>query len=200
MFTGIIQAIGEVKNKIIHNEGTTFIVSSNQLDFSTVEIGNSIAVNGVCLTATKINNSSFECDVSKETLNCSTLGDLSVDDYVNLEKSLRLDQGIDGHLVAGHVDGKGEITDKIKAGNSIRFKVKAPKLLVKYIAIKGSIAINGVSLTINNIKENIFDVNIIPHTLTSTTLKHLKIGDNVNLEIDIISRYLEKLMSNKNES
>ena len=152
-----------------------------------------------CLTVIEIDGDSFTADVSQETLNCSTLGNLSVDKEVNLEKSLKFNQGIDGHLVSGHVDGQGEVIDKIVEGGSIHFKINAPQPLVKYIARKGSIAVDGVSLTVNNIEENGFDVNIVPHTLTTTTLGQLNIRDSVNLEVDIIARHLEQLVKNKNE-
>lgn len=194
MFTGIIQAIGQVKSKIIYDKGALFTFTSNNLDFLTVTIGDSIAVNGVCLTATQVSSDGFTADVSQETLNCSILGDLSTNDEINLEKALRLNQGIDGHLVSGHVDGQGKVVDKTTEGSSMRFKISAPKSLVKYIALKGSITINGVSLTVNSIKDSTFDVNIVPHTLTATTLGQLNTGDSMNLEVDIIARYLEQLI------
>jgi riboflavin synthase len=170
---------------------------SNALDFSTVEIGDSIAVNGVCLTAIEVSGNGFSADVSQETLECSIFGVLSVDDVVNLEKALRLNQGIDGHLVSGHVDGQGKVVDKITEGKSVRFKINVPQSLVKYIARKGSITVNGVSLTVNSIEENEFDINIVPHTLSVTTLGQLTIGDVLNLEVDIIARHLEQLIKNK---
>ena len=197
MFTGIIQAIGQVKSKTMHNKGAVFTFSSSSLDFSTVTIGDSIAVNGVCLTVIEIENESFTADVSQETLNCSIFGDLSMGDAINLEKALRLNQGIDGHLVSGHVDGQGEVTDKALEGESMRFRINVAQSLVKYIARKGSITVNGVSLTVNSIKANGFDINIVPHTLTVTTLGRLNIGDSVNLEVDIIARHLEQLIKNK---
>ncbi|VVH50385.1 Riboflavin synthase eubacterial/eukaryotic (EC [uncultured Gammaproteobacteria bacterium] len=197
MFTGIIQAIGQVKSKTMHNKGAVFTFSSSSLDFSTVTIGDSIAVNGVCLTVIEIENESFTADVSQETLNCSIFGDLSMGDAINLEKALRLNQGIDGHLVSGHVDGQGEVTDKALEGESMRFRINVAQSLVKYIARKGSITVNGVSLTVNSIKANGFDINIVPHTLTVTTLGCLNIGDSVNLEVDIIARHLEQLIKNK---
>ncbi len=196
MFTGIIQAIGQIKTKDTHDKGAMFSFASDELDFSNVAIGDSIAVNGVCLTAVEISDNSFKADLSQETLDCSIFGDLSVDDTVNLEKSLRLNQGIDGHLVSGHVDGRGEVVDKTIEGKSTRFQISTPKNLVKYIARKGSITLNGVSLTVNNIDANLFDVNIVPHTLTATTLGRLSVGSQVNLEVDIIARHLEQLLNN----
>ena len=196
MFTGIIQAIGQIKTKDMHDKGAVLSFASSELDFSNVAIGDSIAVNGVCLTAIEISDNSFKADLSQETLDCSIFGDLSVGDDINLEKALRLNQGIDGHLVSGHVDGQGEVVDRTIQGESTRFKISAPQNLVKYIARKGSITINGVSLTVNSIDANVFDVNIVPHTLTATTLGQLSIGNQVNLEVDLIARHLEQLLNN----
>lgn len=195
MFTGIIQAIGKIKTKGVHNKGAVFGFSSSELDFSSVAIGDSIAVNGVCLTAIEIGADTFKADLSQETLDCSIFGDLSVGDDVNLEKALRLNQGIDGHLVSGHVDGQGKVVNKYPEGDSMRFKISTPQNLVKYIARKGSITMNGVSLTVNSIENNVFDVNIVPHTLTETTLGQLSVGNNINLEVDIIARHLEQLLN-----
>ena len=196
MFTGIIQAIGQIKTKDMHDKGAVLSFASSELDFSNVAIGDSIAVNGVCLTAIEISDNSFKADLSQETLDCSIFGDLSVGDDINLEKALRLNQGIDGHLVSCHVDGQGEVVDRTIQGESTRFKISAPQNLVKYIARKGSITINGVSLTVNSIDANVFDVNIVPHTLTATTLGLLNIGNQVNLEVDLIARHLEQLLNN----
>ena len=195
MFTGIIQAIGQIKTKISHDKGAVFSFSSDELDFSNIAIGDSIAVNGVCLTAIEITDNSFKADLSQETLDCSIFGDLSMNDKVNLEKALRLNQGIDGHIVSGHVDGQGKVVGKTIEGESTRFKISAPQNLVKYIARKGSITINGVSLTVNSIESNVFDVNIVPHTLTATTLGQLSVGSKINLEVDIIARHLEQLLN-----
>ena len=195
MFTGIVQAIGQIKTKDVHDKGAVFSFASSELDFSSVAIGDSIAVNGVCLTAIEIGTDTFKADLSQETLDCSIFGDLSVGDDINLEKSLRLNQGIDGHLVSGHVDGEGEVIDKYTEGDSTRFKISTPQNLVKYIARKGSITMNGVSLTVNSIENNVFDVNIVPHTLTTTTLGQLSVGSKINLEVDIIARHLEQLLN-----
>jgi len=135
--------------------------------------------------------------LSQETLNCSIFDQLNEGDKVNLEKALRLNQGIDGHLVSGHVDGIATVVDKFNEGESTRFKIKAPQSLVKYIARKGSVCINGVSLTVNEIIDNVFDLNIVPHTLIATTLGELNIDSQVNLEVDIIARHLEQLIANK---
>lgn len=197
MFTGIIQAIGQINSKVTDDKGVMLGFRSSDLDFSSVKIGDSIAVNGVCLTVVELDNNGFKADVSQETLNLSVLGDLSIGDDINLEKALRLNQGVDGHLVSGHVDGQGEVIDKTIEGKSTRFKISVPKSLVKYIARKGSITLNGVSLTVNSIEANVFDINIVPHTLTATTLGQLNTGSAVNLEVDIIARHLEQLLNNK---
>ena len=194
MFTGIIQALGNIKTKVVYDKGAEFSFQATDFDFSSVAIGDSIAVNGVCLTAIEIGEDFFKADVSQETLDCSIFAQLEQGDAVNLEKSLRLNQGIDGHLVSGHVDGIAEVSDRFSEGESTRFKINAPDNLVKYIARKGSVCINGVSLTVNSIVNNTFDLNIVPHTLTVTNLGDLQLGSKVNLEVDIIARHLEQLL------
>jgi len=193
MFTGIIQAKGSIQEVHSSDDGVILKINSNTLDLSDSKIGDSIAVNGVCLTVTQMSNEWFTADVSNETINCTTFSDLSQGDSVNLEKSLRLNQGIDGHLVSGHVDGVGKVQSINKDGDSTRIKILVEIDLIKYIAKKGSICINGVSLTVNSVEGNIFDVNIVPHTFSVTTLGDLSIESNVNLEIDLIARYVEKL-------
>lgn len=190
MFTGIIQAIGSIKS--IQLGVFCFSVSP---DFLTpVKIGDSIAVNGVCLTVTKIGKDFFQTNLSAETLQCSTFSDLSIKAQVNLEKSLRLNQGVDGHLVSGHIDSTAVVADKSIDGDCLRFEINVAKNLVKYIAKKGSVCMNGVSLTVNKISKNIFTVNIVPHTINSTTLGKLEVGDKLNLEVDMIARTLEQLL------
>ena len=179
------------------NKGAVFVLNSNSLDLSDVSIGDSIAVNGVCLTVIQLDKNSFSSDVSQETLNCSTFSQLKKGQNINLEKSLRLDQGIDGHLVSGHVDGVGEVVSLHKEGECTRLKIKVKNDLSKYIAKKGSICINGVSLTVNSVEADIFDVNIVPHTLSVTTLGELIENSRVNIEIDIIARHIEHLISHK---
>ena len=193
MFTGIIQAKGSIQEVHSSDDGVILKINSNTLDLSDSKIGDSIAVNGVCLTVTQMSNEWFTADVSNETINCTTFSDLSQGESVNLEKSLRLNQGIDGHLVSGHVDGVGKVQSINKDGDSTRIKILVEIDLIKYIAKKGSICINGVSLTVNSVEGNIFDVNIVPHTFSVTTLGDLSIGSNVNLEIDLIARYVERL-------
>jgi len=197
MFTGIIQAQGNIQEIRISNKGAVFVLNSNSLDLSDISIGDSIAVNGVCLTVIKLDNNSFSADVSQETLNCSTFSQLEKRQSINLEKSLRLDQGIDGHLVSGHVDGVGEVISLRKEGECTRLKIKVVNDLSKYIAKKGSICINGVSLTVNSVEDDIFDVNIVPHTLSETNLGELIENSRVNIEVDIIARHVEQLISHK---
>jgi len=197
MFTGIIQAQGNIQEIRKSNKGAVFVLNSNSLDLSDISIGDSISVNGVCLTVTQLDKNSFSSDVSQETLNCSTFSQLKKGQNINLEKSLRLDQGINGHLVSGHVDGIGEVVSLHKEGESTRLIIKVKKDLAKYIAKKGSICINGVSLTVNSIESDIFDVNIVPHTFSVTTLGELIENSRVNIEIDIIARHIEQLINHK---
>lgn len=190
MFTGIVQTIGRIKSI----QAGVFCFEADPDFFTKVKIGDSIAVDGVCLTATKIGKDYFKANVSTETIQCSIFADLTLEAQVNLEKSVRLNQGIDGHLVSGHIDGTGAVVDKYSDGDSVRFKIKVPQNLVKYIARKGSICMNGVSLTVNKISKNIFEVNIVPHTLNFTTLGQLTVGDRLNIEVDMIARQLEQLL------
>ena len=154
----------------------------------------------MCLTVTQIDKSSFSTDVSQETFNCSTFSQLKQGQNINLEKSLRLDQGIDGHLVSGHVDGVGEVVSLREEGECNRLKIKINNDLSKYITKKCSICIDGVSLTVNSVEADIFDVNIVPHTLSVTTLGELIENSRVNIEIDIIARHVEQLISHKSSS
>ena len=200
MFTGIIQAKGSIHEVHSSEKGAVLVINSNGLDLTDSNVGDSIAVNGVCLTATELKKNSFTADVSHETLSCTTFSELTKGQHVNLEKSLRLNQGIDGHLVSGHVDGIGEVDSVYTEGVSTRLKIKAMSGLMKYIAKKGSICINGVSLTVNSVVGNIFDVNIIPHTFSATTLGSLNEKSKVNLEIDIIARHVEQLINHQIDS
>ena len=194
MFTGIIADVGTIAEKQDREGGLRLNIATQFLDMSDVQLGDSIAVNGVCLTAIKLEGNSFTVDVSKETLHC-TVGLEQQGAQVNLEKALRLADRLGGHLVSGHVDGVGEVVAFVNLGESWKLSVKAPKELAKYIAAKGSITINGVSLTVNTVEGSIFHVNLIPHTLQQTTLKDLHVDARVNLEIDMIARYVERMMS-----
>ena len=199
MFTGIIQSKGSIKEIFSSSDGARLKINTNALDLSDTNVGDSIAVDGVCLTVTELTESSFTADVSNETLTCTTFSALKQGKNVNLERSLRINQGIDGHLVSGHVDGIGAVNSIEKDGDSVRIKIEVQGEIIKYIAKKGSICINGVSLTVNSVENNFFDVNIVPHTLSATTLGGLSLQSNVNIEIDQIARYVERLLSQNEE-
>jgi riboflavin synthase len=199
MFTGIIQSKGSIKEIFSSSDGARLKINTNALDLSDTNVGDSIAVDGVCLTVTELTESSFTADVSNETLTCTTFSALKQGKNVNLERSLRVNQGIDGHLVSGHVDGIGAVNSIEKDGDSVRIKIEVQGDIIKYIAKKGSICINGVSLTVNSVENNFFDVNIVPHTLSASTLGDLSLQSNVNIEIDQIARYVERLLSQNEE-
>ena len=192
MFTGIIEAVGRITKVEPRDQGVRLTVASDKLDFSDVAIGDSIAANGVCLTVIALAGKAYTVDVSQETLNC-TVG-LDAPGEVNLEKAMRMSDRLGGHLVSGHVDGVGEVAKFEPVGESHLLQIRAPKELARYIAAKGSMTINGVSLTVNDICDGVFSVNLIPHTLEVTTLKHLKPGSRVNLEVDMLARYVDRLL------
>jgi riboflavin synthase len=193
MFSGIIADIGSIKQATDRDGGLRLVIATSALDLGDVHDGDSIAVNGICLTVVEHTSDSFAVDVSRETLNC-TEGLEAIGEPVNLEKALRLADRLGGHLVSGHVDGVGEVIAYTDLGESWKLDVSAPQALAKYIAIKGSVAVNGVSLTVNQVSGNIFSVNLIPHTVAMTNLKNLRAGSRVNLEIDLIARYVERMM------
>ena len=194
MFSGIIADVGIITGAEDRMGGLRLTVDTFVLDMSDVQTGDSIAVNGVCLTAVKIEGHTFIADVSRETLNC-TVGLEQQGNHVNLEKALRLSDRLGGHLVSGHVDGVGEVIAFNDIGESWRLIVRAPHALAKYIAMKGSVTINGVSLTVNRVAGDEFEMNLIPHTLDATTLNELKTGSKVNLEVDLIACYVERMMT-----
>lgn len=195
MFTGIIQAEGEIAN-IQPNEGDWKVtIKVGKLDMSDVQIGDSIAANGICLTAIEFDDTMYVADVSGETLSVTNAGDWQVGTPVNLEKALTLQDRLGGHLVSGHVDGVGEIKSISQDARSWRYEIEAPLNICKYIAAKGSICINGVSLTVNEVNDCTFGVNIVPHTLQETTIKHFQVGSRINLEVDLLARYLERMMT-----
>lgn len=193
MFTGIIEAIGEIKKVTPLESGIRIEIEPGKLDLSDIHTGDSIATNGVCLTIIALVDRMLTMEVSRETLNCTQGLDIQ-GQRVNLEKAMRLSERINGHLVSGHVDGIGKVEKCEPAGESRLLAIKAPDFLLKYVAIKGSIAVNGVSLTVNSIEKDEFRVNLVSHTLTATALQDLKSDTKVNLEIDLLARYLEQLL------
>lgn len=195
MFTGIIQAVGTLA--AVENRGGDrhFRVRTGKLDLADVAPGDSIAVNGVCLTAVELfAGDGFAADVSGETLSRTTLGALATGSRVNLEKALTPTTRLGGHLVSGHVDGVGKVVSRRLDARSVQFRIEAPAALAKYIAEKGSICCDGVSLTVNAVDGAVFDLNIVPHTLSETTLDGWDVGVAVNLEVDLVARYLERLL------
>ncbi|PIE42339.1 MAG: riboflavin synthase [Gammaproteobacteria bacterium] len=195
MFTGIIQDIGTITAVKTSGTDTTIGIATEKLDLTHTHIGDSIAVNGVCLTVTAIDGNSYTADISHETLQKTTLNHIAVGWRVNLEKALTLSTPLGGHLVSGHVDGMGKLLKKQPDGNSNRYFFQAPSELLPFIAPKGSITIQGISLTVNNVSDDGFDVAIIPHTEEKTNLADLALGDHVNLEIDLIARYVARWLS-----
>ncbi len=194
MFTGIIQAIGTVAGKEQRGGDLRLVIRSRGLAMDDVHLGDSIATNGVCLTVVELTGDGYVADVSQETLVYSTLSGLSVGTNVNLEKALTLSTPLGGHLVSGHVDGIGTILERREEARSIRFLVEAPKELARYIAHKGSICVDGASLTVNSVDGNRFDLNIVPHTQQETIIEGYRPGSRVNLEVDVVARYLERLL------
>jgi riboflavin synthase len=194
MFTGIIQAVGKIGRIEPRGGDSRLSVETGALDLRDATLGDSIAVNGVCLTAIEYDGARFAADVSGETLTRTTLGGLKTGSEVNLELALQPTTRLGGHLVSGHVDGVGEIVERRADGRSVRFVISAPERLARYIAEKGSICIDGISLTVNGVHGAQFDVNIVPHTLEETTLHAARVGQKVNLEVDVIARYLERLL------
>jgi riboflavin synthase len=196
MFTGIIQSVGKVSAIAPNASGDwKLTLAVGKLDMSDVALGDSIAVNGVCLTVVSMTTNSFVADVSNETLNVSAFKQLSVGSLVNLEKALRLADRLGGHMVSGHVDAVGQVMTIAADGASWRYAFAMPKEIAHYVAHKGSITINGVSLTVNEVSDGSFTVNLVPHTLQETNLGELRVGSIVNLEVDVIARYLERLLT-----
>lgn len=191
MFTGIIQAVGRIHEYEARGHDARMVIAAGDIDLSDVATGDSIAVNGVCLTAVALTPTTFTVDVSAETLRC-TEGFVPGAE-VNLEKAMRPIDRLGGHIVSGHVDGVGTVAHFMPVGESHLLEVDAPADLARYIAAKGSITLQGVSLTVNKVEGVRFSINLIPHTLAMTTLKHLRPGSRVNLEIDMVARYVERL-------
>ena len=194
MFTGIIQAIGNISKIDSNGPDSRIVFKAGRMKLDDVKIGDSISVNGVCLSITEKTKDSFSSDLSSETLNLTTFIEIRANSKVNLEKAMNFSSRVNGHLIAGHVDGVGVIKEMKNDGRSILILIEFPEELEKYISKKGSIAVDGVSLTINGTKENTFSINIIPHTLSGSIISEYNIGTKVNIEVDLIARYLEKLV------
>jgi riboflavin synthase len=197
MFTGIVQDVGRVRALEPLGADARLSVAVERLDIGRFAIGDSISVQGCCVTVTASEGKAFSADLSSETLALTTLGELHSGDAVNLEPALRAGDPLGGHLVSGHVDGVGRVTARVGDARSLRLTVEAPAALARYIARKGSVAVDGVSLTINEVSGASFGVNLIPHTQTVTTLGDLQVGACVNLEVDPIARYVERLMGSR---
>ncbi len=194
MFTGIIESVGHIESIEDKGGDARFWINTGSLDMSDVQLGDSIAMNGVCLTAIELRDNAYCADVSVESLSLTSLKDLQTGDEVNLEKALTPSTRLGGHLVSGHVDGMGSVVERTEDARSVRFVIEAPKELAKYIAMKGSITIDGVSLTVNGVNGRKFEINIVPHTIEQTIIRHYQPGRQVNLEVDLIARYLERLL------
>jgi len=195
MFTGIVQDVGKVRARESRGGDARIVIAFEQLRSNDFRIGDSICVQGCCLTATELPEGAFAADVSRETLSLTTLGDLAVGSPVNLEPSLKAGDALGGHLVSGHIDGVAEVLSISGDARSTRLKIAVPADLARYIARKGSVAVDGVSLTVNEVDGATFGVNIIPHTQTVTTLGKLGVGTRVNLEVDQVARYVERLVA-----
>lgn len=193
MFTGIVQSVGRVARIEARGGDTRLVIDAAGLDVSDVAIGDSIAVGGVCLTVIALDGEAFAADVSVETLSCTTLGALRVGTPVNLEKALRLADRLGGHLVSGHVDGVGRVVSITPDARSQRWMFDVPRALARYIAAKGSVCVDGVSLTVNEVDGTRFGVNLIPHTVEVTTFGTRRVDDAVNIEVDLIARYVERM-------
>ncbi|TWC36249.1 riboflavin synthase alpha chain [Pseudomonas sp. SJZ079] len=194
MFTGIIEAIGSIRALSPKGGDVRVYVETAKLDLSDVKLGDSIAVNGVCLTAVELPGDGFWADVSRETLACTAFVDLKAGSKVNLEKALTPTSRLGGHLVSGHIDGVGEVIERADNARAVQFKIRAPRELAKYIAHKGSITVDGTSLTVNAVNGAEFELTIVPHTLAETIMIDYRPGRLVNLEVDLLARYLERLL------
>jgi len=194
MFTGIIEAVGSISSIKQHAKDMTITVDCGALDLSDVKLGDSIAHNGVCLTVTQLHDNGYDVDISHETIQRSGFAAIKSGFPMNLEKAMQVTSRFGGHIVSGHVDGVGEISSITQIGSAVEYWIKAPDELAKYIAEKGSITIDGISLTTNAIDGAAFKLTIIPHTIAQTTMANYQVGTRVNLEVDVVARYLERLL------
>lgn len=200
MFTGIIESVGKIKRMEPLGGDMRLVIDASELNMTDVQCGDSIAVNGVCLTAVQLDQASFVADVSNETISLTTLQHLKTGSPVNLEKALLPTTRLGGHLVSGHVDGIGTVVDVAEDARSVRYTIRVPAELKKYIAVKGSVCVDGTSLTVNAVKDDCFDINIVPHTQKKTIVINYKAGTEVNIEVDLIARYIERLLMNTTDS
>lgn len=194
MFTGIVEAVGTLTAITPQGEDISVTVDAGKLDMSDVQLGDSIATNGVCLTVVSFNSHSYTADLSAETLNLTGFSQYQVGGKVNLEKAMLPTTRFGGHIVSGHVDGVGVIVERTQVGRAIEFWVDMPAELSKYVAHKGSITVDGISLTVNELRKNAFKITIVPHTCEETTIDHFQVGRKVNLEVDVLARYMERLL------
>lgn len=193
MFTGLIEDLGTVRS-LQTGGGSGRITIATSLSMDEIALGDSIAVNGVCLTVVNYGSGQFSADVSAESLSRTVLGDLRPGQHVNLERALRLSDRLGGHLVSGHVDGLGVVTERYQDRNAVRFTVEVPAALQRYLVEKGSVAIDGISLTVNSVSAQGFSVAVIPHSLAKTTLQERRVGSTVNIETDLLGKYVERLL------
>lgn len=194
MFTGIISAIGDIASLEERGGDVRLTIRSGNLNLTDVQLGDSIACNGACLTAVELTGEGFVADVSVETLNLTTIGNWQTGSRINMEKAMQATDRFGGHIVSGHVDGIGEVVALEEDARSWRFRLRAPREIAKYIALKGSITVDGTSLTVNIVEGAEFELNIVPHTMQHTVMGDYKVGTKVNLEVDLVARYLERLL------
>jgi len=194
MFTGIIESVGKLTAITAKGEDISITVDSGKLDMSDVKLGDSIATNGVCLTVVAFDSHSYTADLSLETLNLTGFTQYQVGDKVNLEKAMLPTTRFGGHIVSGHVDGVGTIIERNLVGRSIEFWIEMPAVIAQYVAYKGSITVDGISLTVNELRKNAFKLTIVPHTSEETTMDGFHVGRKVNLEVDVLARYMERLL------
>lgn len=200
MFTGIIEAVGTLKAITPKGEDISVTVDAGKLDMGDVKLGDSIATNGVCLTVVAFTDSSYQADLSLETLKKTGFANYSVGDKVNLEKAMLPTTRFGGHIVSGHVDGVGEIVDRQQVGRAVEYWVQMPSEITKYVAQKGSITVDGISLTVNDLRKDAFKLTIVPHTSEETTIDQFQVGRKVNLEVDVMARYMERLLQAQTHS
>ncbi|RTZ16099.1 riboflavin synthase [Vibrio aquaticus] len=199
MFTGIVEAVGTLTAITPKGEDISVTVEVGKLDMSDVKLGDSIATNGVCLTVVDFTQTSYSADLSVETLQKTGFTDYQAGDKVNLEKAMLPTTRFGGHIVSGHVDGVGEIVERNMVGRAIEFWVSMPEEIAKYVAEKGSITVDGISLTVNDLRKNAFKLTIVPHTGDETTIASFHVGRKVNLEVDVLARYMERLLTSQRE-